>query len=65
MVLIHGFRQKLQGEVNCRSVKTWPEDKDNMLTALEVLVRLSLCHHSLQVLFSSRDLIGKSLLYLL
>lgn len=64
LVLTHGFIKKLQGEVNCCSMKTWPDDKDNMLTALEILVRLSLCHHSLQTFFSTRYLIGKSLQYL-
>lgn len=52
LVLTHGFRQDLQGEVNCYSMKTWLDDKDNTLTSLEVLVRLSLCHQNLQAFFS-------------
>lgn len=65
LLLTQGSRQTLQGEVKCCSTKTWPDNKHNMLSALEFLVRLSLCHHSLQTFFSARYLIGKSLQYFL
>lgn len=52
-IAAHTWLQKLQGEVNHCSTKTWPDDKDNMLSALELLVKVSPYHHSLQTFFST------------